>query len=52
MITSMVPALLKTVIAPVVERPTVTWFGVGGLDGVQLRFEVTGRLPPAGKTVR
>ena len=30
----------------------LTWFGVGGLDGVQLRFDALGRVASAGKTVR
>ena len=52
MITSTVPAWLKTLIAPVVDNPTVTWFAIGGLDAGQLRFDVCPRSASAGNTAR
>src|SRR5262245_26845658 len=52
MITSTDPAGLKALMAPLAERPTVTWFGVGGLDGIQFRFDESGLSASAGQTVR
>src|SRR3954451_11555392 len=47
-----VPALLNTLIAPLAESPTDTWFGVGACPATQFKFEVTGNATPAGNTVR
>src|SRR4051794_24615889 len=52
MITSTLPALLNRLIAPVADNPTVTAFGMGALDEVQLRFDDKGRGTSAGNTVR
>ena len=53
MITSIEPPLLKAAMAPPAESATFTAFGVGGLVGVQLRFEAVGRGDTsAGYTVR
>jgi hypothetical protein len=48
MITSIDPAGLYNEIAPLADSPTVTWFGVGGLTAVQLRFDDSGRAESAG----
>ena len=50
-ITSTVPALLNTLIAPLAETATLVMFGVGAAPGVPFRFEVNGRGASAGYTV-
>src|SRR3954447_4578693 len=47
-----VPALVNTLIAPLAESPTDTWFAVGDCPATQFKFEVTGTATPAGNTVR
>src|SRR6478609_1799559 len=51
-ITSTDPNWLNTLISPVGESPTLSWFGFAGSPASQFWFDVTGRVASAGNTVR